>query len=956
MDEKKILQWTAVEEEENKKLGGDHADRVGLALSGGGIRSGIFALGVIQYLAQRGWFKEIDYLSTVSGGGYIGGWLSALIYRSNAQSKKQDPQIALQVSDELMKEIGDPQSEVVQHVREYSNYLNPHTGLTIDTLSMAGLVVGNMLLSIVIVTLLLGCIAFGTLFLGLCLLKIINTPPDWHHIWWFSIGSIVMSFFGFCLMFKPVDAILNLHRKIKKGDQAKQKQSDAESEKIKEKFTKVVHKGWIRAGCGVLAVAFLGISSVYAWILGNSIHTTLRNPIFWDLIQFNYAFIYSDPLNRFIQSVEIFQSASPLPFSLPPWLTPYSSAFFFTIVYLICNLPMFYHTLFELQKMGSGYWSKKWSSGLRLIGFFSGSVIATTLSGIAGGFAAQGLIYWLSKYISQPWTCLILGAPVAVAAVIVALAVHLLFLGRYLTPELREWWNRVMAVLLVAVCAWVGLFGAVILGPAIYNNVSTLGLALTTLGIGSSAGGYGVYKALGKRKGSPHEGKKNGILLKFAPSVFVCLIVLLIFAITTQLGVKNLNLFGSGFTEFLLQTVKALNQASEKPSFTGLLVTLSALIFVNLFYNPNWHSLYHFYKSRLVRCFLGASHKPVQNSRLDNDYVYPSGFDPDDDMAMEVLANQRPYHIVCTTMNITASKELAYQKRMAASFVFTPQYCGYELPHSCQGDNEENASFFIPSVDYMRKNQEDMAVSLGTAMTISGAAASPNMGYHSNGVLAFLMALFNVRLGRWSPNPKRYKKWMSIDPRMGVLWFIRELFCKTHENVNYVYLSDGGHFENMGIYELVRRKCKYIVLVDGEEDSKWEFGGFAEAVRKCRMDHNAEIEIDLTPMKPAEKSKHSPISYAFGTIKYSKPESEGTLLYLKLSLPEMKQLPVDVINYVAMNGNFPHQSTTDQWFDETQFESYRKLGETIAKLALESKGPTLREALDTQKINGERKV
>ncbi len=101
--------------------------------------------------------------------------------------------------------------------------------------------------------------------------------------------------------------------------------------------------------------------------------------------------------------------------------------------------------------------------------------------------------------------------------------------------------------------------------------------------------------------------------------------------------------------------------------------------------------------------------------------------------------------------------------------------------------------------------------SLGVALAISGAAASPNMGYHSSPALAFLMTVFNVRLGRWCGNPVDESAWTRPGPHVAAWRLLRELLGLTTSTSGYVYLSDGGHFENLGLYELVRRRCRFVV-------------------------------------------------------------------------------------------------------------------------------------------------
>jgi hypothetical protein len=152
-----------------------------------------------------------------------------------------------------------------------------------------------------------------------------------------------------------------------------------------------------------------------------------------------------------------------------------------------------------------------------------------------------------------------------------------------------------------------------------------------------------------------------------------------------------------------------------------------------------------------------------------------------------------------------------------------------------------------------------------------------------------------------------------------------------------VYISDGGHFENLGIYELARRRCRLIVACDSEEDHDFTFGGLGNAIRKCRIDLGVDIDIDLRPLLDRDESDRTSAHVLRGSIDYHDGKEPGVLLYLKSSLtkPALHPEPADVLEY-AMRGNaFPHQSTADQFFDESQFESYRRLGMHIGEDAIE---------------------
>jgi len=196
--------------------------------------------------------------------------------------------------------------------------------------------------------------------------------------------------------------------------------------------------------------------------------------------------------------------------------------------------------------------------------------------------------------------------------------------------------------------------------------------------------------------------------------------------------------------------------------------------------------------------------------------------------------------------------------------------------------------------------------------------------------MAFLLTLFNVRLGWWVGNP-REKAWKYRGPRWSLFYLLTELFGQTDEKSWYVYLSDGGHFENLGIYELVRRRCKYIVACDAGADANMGFEDLGNAIRKIRIDFGVDVEIDLDMVRPLAGQRFSRWHHAIGVIRYDQAdrnESVGMLVYIKASLTGDES--GDVLEYAGHNPSFPHQSTADQFFDESQFESYRKLGEHIA--------------------------
>jgi hypothetical protein len=208
-------------------------------------------------------------------------------------------------------------------------------------------------------------------------------------------------------------------------------------------------------------------------------------------------------------------------------------------------------------------------------------------------------------------------------------------------------------------------------------------------------------------------------------------------------------------------------------------------------------------------------------------------------------------------------------------------------------------------------------------MGISGAAASPLSGYHTKPALAALMTVFNVRLGQWLGNPAHADAWRSASPLFGGRCLLRELTGSADANARFVYLSDGGHFENLGVYELVRRRSKLIVACDAGCDPDYAFDDLANLIRKCRIDLGTDIDICVEKLRPKDGFKHTACHFAVGVISYP-GGGEGVLLYIKASLTGEE--PPDILNYAARHPAFPHDTTADQFFDEDQFETYRALG------------------------------
>jgi uncharacterized short protein YbdD (DUF466 family) len=341
-----------------------------------------------------------------------------------------------------------------------------------------------------------------------------------------------------------------------------------------------------------------------------------------------------------------------------------------------------------------------------------------------------------------------------------------------------------------------------------------------------------------------------------------------------------------------------------KPSIvygSAILLFLYARFFVDV----NVTSLHNFYRDRLSKAFL---------FQVDA----KGDIQPNDKQKLSTLnaeGTQAPYHLINATLNLQGSEDPNLRGRGADFFIFSKHFIGSVRTGFCPTPTMESAD---PHLD------------LGTAMAISGAAAAPNMGTATIKPLVFIMTLLNVRLGYWLPNPAILSKPLTKrGPLFGVgpFYLLKELLSKIDASSRYVNASDGGHIENLGIYELLRRRCKYIIACDCEADPDLTFSGLAKLIRYARINMGIDININLNEVR-AHPLGLSRQQCAMGRIDYGQDEI-GQLLYIKASVTGDENEYIR--QYRATHPQFPHESTADQFFDEAQFETYRALGYHIAK-------------------------
>ncbi len=359
----------------------------------------------------------------------------------------------------------------------------------------------------------------------------------------------------------------------------------------------------------------------------------------------------------------------------------------------------------------------------------------------------------------------------------------------------------------------------------------------------------------------------------------------------------------------------------------GVAVAAAAAVTVLtvFFYQPEQVGLHAFYRSRLARAYLGAS-----RPRARTDVGRVTEDDGADDLALCELPAGGPVHLVCCAANDLAPTDpLAGLYRGAASAVLSR--AGFSVGTAWAG--WPDAPGKVPT--------------LGSAITASGAAFNSNMGAKSmyfGPAATFLMAAFGLRLGLWlrhpaggtEPEPREdapgwrpHRVWSGRSNWVG-LPFYKELLGATSATGADVHLSDGAHFENTAVYELIRRHCRVIVASDCGQDGERTFEDVGNLVRRVRVDFGVDVRIDLAPLRPGADGLARQHMVA-GDIHYPDGDT-GVLLIFKPTLTGGE--PADVGHYRARNAAFPHETTIDQFYDEAQWEAYRRLGEFAALTAL----------------------
>ena len=887
--------------------------RSALCLSGGGVRSATFNLGILQGLARHGLLERFDYLSTVSGGGFIGGWLSAWIRRQGI--------------DDVVNELANPPKtpltpdpNPVEHLRIYSNYLSPRPGLlSADTWTLVASVVRNLVLN---------WLVFVPVFLAALLV-----PRMWT--------SALLSSANYRSYTIPISLAI----------------------------------GFLS---GLWALSYIGrnLPSVQDY------RSVKPNPK-----------CYKVEEGKFISRCLIWLVVSAAALAMCLWscCQPDSPAlrwYYYPIFLAVTSLLAWISSVWKISKITPK--EKKDSRYLRMLLKATG-VIVLLVPLILGLIVSYVISRGLPTFHQHPVIYSVFAVPVLLLLMGIKGVLITGFTSRFSRDQDQEWWARAGGWVLIVVLAWSVIHLLVLYGPvllltlgSLYNRLMAPNGGLRRLewkdwgkllgivggivsGIVTIIGGFSA-----KTPANSKEAEKagtGGILLGFATQllapVFLGFLIILLSFATNWILISRpsriiSSLVGGAVVPYLTHPVTAWQMTLLKTTPFRLLVGLAILIGVfgavmSWMISTNVFSLQYLWRNRIIRAYLGASHCNRRPDRF-------TGFDSFDNLQMHELWPQpghgdrcteredRPqedlvpvrhsrklFHVLNMALNLTGGEKLQWQDRRAESFTVSPLHAG---------------SYWL---GYRRSKEYggDDGITLGASVAISGAFVSPNMGFMmTSPVVRFLMAVFNVRFGWWmgNPGPAGEDTFKRDTPKLSVLPFLAEAFGTIDDKSRYVYLSDGGHFENLGLYEMVLRRCRFIVVSDATTDPDYSFQSLAMSIRQIRVDLG--VPIDIPEMAVGVPSQNLKSKYcAIGKIRYScvdKPQGDSTpdenfdgiLILIKPSL--IGREPRDVINYWQGRSTFPQETITDQWFSEAQFESYRTLGSSIIDAICQDSSPNMK--------------
>ena len=878
-------------------------DVTGVALSGGGIRSATFCLGVFQALAKHRLLGRIDYLSTVSGGGYFGSFLGALFGREKVDSVRDVEEVLSPgwrrpspTASSAARRLGLP--DVLRWLRENGRYLSPNGS---GDLLIGGAIMFRNWIAIHVVLLTLALLTF--LFVQLL------------RAGWASIGS---------------ENLVSLL-------------VDTGSRQFLWWSPFLV--------LPVLPLLLVAVPSAWAyWMIGATKQPLIRGPVAGLLVVAAAA------------GACVFVSHR----GTEPWWLGW-------VVIVEAGLALV-------------WWFAAWSEA----------------KAAAGSDAASGSIAST-------------GDEGFVAAEERNLLSHSLLVGLLATAGL----------LLVGLVDSVAQSLYLAMGRT--SLVQALGGLVAGLA-GAASVGRRIAVALGRGVSGGKRVKLPMALVAGAAAATIIGLMLLSVAVLShavawrfEVPATAPKLSWPGQYDSL-----APQTATPVPRDVWLLVAATGVtLLLSFLFGRTWpflnhSSLHAMYSARLTRAYLGASNplratgagEAVTRVRAGDNFSAAEYWAPPVEGGTGKAPCQKgaPLHLINVTVNETVDgrSQVQQQDRKGMGLAIGPygvsvgtRHHAIFPSHRALADKDRPARVTVaPAAEDTYRVFDSIAnqtwlkresLTVGQWVGISGAAFSTGLGARTSLGLSLLCGFANVRLGYWwesGVEPPREKAATPVEPGLlerlfPLQMFMLKEFVSQFPGTAYTrwYLSDGGHFENMGGYELIRRRLPRMLIVDAEADPEYRFEGLANFVRKARLDFGAEIRFldaaaltaalpkthrhlfgsleelrrgrwadepvsdpltkirRLTIDQPVDQTRYSRAHAALATVKWpDEPRRTSWLLYLKPTLTGDE--PYDVLEYHRGHVAFPQETTADQFFDEAQWESYRMLGFEIAEAVF---GPGLPE-------------
>jgi hypothetical protein len=908
----------------------------GLALSGGGIRSATFNLGVLQALNRRR-LLGFDYLSTVSGGGYIGSWWSAWLVREREMGSDSHfpPEEGVETWRQFHKARADhaphaPTPDPIHHVRLFSNYLTPRKGaLSRDLWRAVTVISRNMVLTWAA---LLPILASAVMMLQALFIWSYRGSPA-------SAGDLIFArtIPTLDLIGRRMDAALRLPvaflvwyvllafawLMLQRGSTGRHREGRNAQWLIVVlaalAITGVAYGVAPETESSGLALLSVPVMAVFAWRIW------FTGPQPEKGVREGYNSFRDRQLNRLsrLQGVALVAA-----------IVTAVAGFYAALGHELVKYAFFGHYGSALEK-----WAVEIGKYLAIFAS-AGSAIYTGFAGAPSGGAESATMSKTGR-----------------AAFIMKVAPVLVLAGLML---LISWVSHSAVVTLAPASDWIIVFHWIV-----QIGIVTMVLLALLEGCDRPRAALTAGLSLLLATALGFVGDRWNVSVAWGSSLALGLFAILVLLFVRRgekaaprgaLAISRAEwlLIGAGIAA---TTIAAFGgRIVSSPDATRLLLGLvgclwTAVMLIGWTADPNTLSLHTFYKMRLVRAYLGASN-PKRRDHHAEDVTETKEHDDVPLTSVSPDTSPGPYHLVNACLNLTAGSDLVIAQRAAAPFLFSRHFCG------------SARTGFRPTKLY-----KGGTLTLGTAVAVSGAAASPVMGSQTpSTALSMLLACLNVRLGYWTPTPDK-TDWESPQARLWPFYVLREFFAHTADTSRYCYVTDGGHFDNTGVYSLVERGCSSIVVTDCGADPMCVFDDLANLVRRCRIDFAAEIRFpDLTPFSKDTLAKNRQ-HFITGYVRYNRihllalgwtqqeildsttrcsdedlqklgwtdirddGDGIGVIVVIKPTLRD--QIETDVNRYGQQYKEFPQQSTGDQWFDEAQFESYRRLGDVSGQTAAE---------------------